>query len=84
MGPLIRNLKSATFYELRFNRREISDIQEAIALFPANTRNGLARTICEHLNRYNPGTNLPGGQMIHNRTGTVMHADRQRVLLPAA
>lgn len=54
MDPLIRNLKSTTFFGRRFTRREISDIRETVALFPANTRNELAKTICEHLNWYNP------------------------------
>ena len=55
MDPLIRNLKSTTFFGRRFTRREISDIQETVALLPGNTRNELAKTICEHLNWYNPG-----------------------------
>ena len=54
MDPLIRNLKSTTFFGRRFTRREISDIRETVALFPANSRNELAKTICEHLNWYNP------------------------------
>lgn len=54
MDPLIHNLKSTTFFGRRFTRREISDIQETIALFPAQSRNELAKTICEHLNWYTP------------------------------
>ena len=54
MDPLIRNLKSTPFFGRRFTRREISDIQETVALFPANTRNELAKTIWEHLHGYTP------------------------------
>ncbi len=54
MDPLIGNLKSTTFFGRRFTRREISDIRETVALFPGNSRNELARTICEHPDWYNP------------------------------
>lgn len=54
MDPLIRNLKSTTFFGRRFTRREIGDIRETVALLPGNSRNELAMTICEHLNWYNP------------------------------
>ncbi len=57
MDPLIRNLKSTTFFGRRFTRREISDIRETVALLPGNSRNELAMTICEHLNWYNPRGN---------------------------
>ncbi len=49
MDPRITDLKSTTFSGRRVNRRQIADIQETVALFPNDSRNELAKTICEHL-----------------------------------
>ena len=53
MDPPVRNPGSTTFFGRRFTRREISDIRETVALLPGNSRNELARTICEHPDWYN-------------------------------
>ncbi len=50
MDPRITALKSTTFFGRRLTRRQIADIQETVALFPAISRNELGHTICEHLN----------------------------------
>ncbi len=49
MDQRIINLASTTFSGRRVNRRQIADIQETVALFPHDSRNELAKTICEHL-----------------------------------
>ena len=54
MDPGIENLKSTTFFGRRLTRRQIADVQETVALFPALSRNELAKTICEHLNWTTP------------------------------
>ena len=50
MDPRIEKLKSTTFFGRRFTRRQIADIQQTVARFPALSRKELAETICEHLN----------------------------------
>ena len=54
MDPLIRKLKSTTFFGRRFTRRQIADIQLTVATFPALSRKELAQTLCEHLNWRTP------------------------------
>ena len=54
MDPLIKNLKSTTFFGRRFTRKQIADIQQTVATFPALSRKELAQTICEHLNWRTP------------------------------
>ena len=49
MAPKIEALKSTTFFGHRLTRRQIADVQETVALFPALSRNELAKTIFEHL-----------------------------------
>ena len=49
MDQRIIDLKSTTFSGRRVNRRQIADIQETVALLPNDSRNELAKTICEHL-----------------------------------
>ena len=49
MDQRIIDLKSTTFSGRRVNRQQIADIQETVALFPNDSRNELAKTICEHL-----------------------------------
>ncbi len=49
MDQRITNLKSTTFSGRRVTRRQIADIQETVELFPNDSRNELAKTICEHL-----------------------------------
>ncbi len=54
MDPRIERLETTTFFGRRLTRRQIADIQETVALLPNNTRNELAKTICEHLNWNTP------------------------------
>ena len=49
MDPGIESLASTTFFGRRLTRRQIADVQETVSLFPALSRNELAKTICEHL-----------------------------------
>ena len=49
MDQRIVDLKSTTFSGRRLTRQQIADIQETIELFPNDSRNELAKTICEHL-----------------------------------
>ena len=49
MDQRIADLKSTTFSGRRLTRRQIADVQETVALFPNDSRNELAKTICEHL-----------------------------------
>ena len=49
MDQRIIALESTTFSGRRLNRRQIADVQETVALFPHDSRNELAKTICEHL-----------------------------------
>ena len=54
MDPRIEALKSTTFLGRRFTRRQITDIQEIVALLPNDSRNELSKTICENLNWTTP------------------------------
>ncbi len=49
MDRRITDFRSTTFSGRRLTRREIADIQETAGLFLNNSRNALAKTICEHL-----------------------------------
>ena len=49
MDQRIIDLKSTTFSGRRLNRRQIADIQETVEMLPNDSRNELAKTICEHL-----------------------------------
>ena len=44
----IIDLKSTTFSGRRLNRQQIADSQETVELLPNDSRNELAKTICEH------------------------------------
>ena len=57
MDPRIKSLETTTFFGRRLTRRQIADIQETVALFPDDSRNELAKTVCEHVNRYTPKGN---------------------------
>ena len=48
MDQRIIDLKSTAFSDRRVNRRQIADIQETAGLFPDDSRNELAKTVCEH------------------------------------
>ena len=54
MDPRIENLKSTTFFGRRFTRRQIAEVQQTVAMFPALSRKELGQTICEHLNWRTP------------------------------
>ena len=49
MDERIKQLKSTTFNGRRFTRRQLSEIQQTVALFSKLSRKELAQTICEHL-----------------------------------
>ena len=49
MDQRIVDLKSTTFSGRRLTRRQIADIQETVEFLPNDSRNELAKTICEHL-----------------------------------
>ena len=49
MDQRIIDLTSTTFSGRRLNRQQIADIQETVELFPNDSRNELAKTICEHV-----------------------------------
>ena len=58
MDSRIEKLKSTTFFGRRFTRRQIAQVQETVATFPALSRKELAQALCEHLNWRTPaGTN---------------------------
>ena len=48
MDPLIRDLKSTTFFGERLTRRRIADIQETVGRFPKLSRTELGHTLCVH------------------------------------
>ena len=54
MDPRITNLESTAFFGRRLTRRQISDIQETVAMLPNDSRSELAKTICEHLSWHTP------------------------------
>lgn len=55
MDPLIEKLHSTTFFGRRFTRKQLADVQQTVATFPALSRKELAHTICEHLRWRTPG-----------------------------
>ena len=57
--PLIKKLKSTTFFGRRFTRRQIAEVQQMVATFPALSRKELAQTICEHLHWHTPSGGNP-------------------------
>ena len=54
VDPLIEKLKSTTFLGRLFTRRQIAEVQQMVATFPALSRKELAQTICEHLHWHTP------------------------------
>ena len=80
MDPRIKNLKSTTFFGRRFTRRQIADIQQTVATFPALSRKELAQTICEHLRWRTP----TGGNRVAAALGLLERLERAGILtLPA-
>ena len=80
MDPRIKNLKSTTFFGRRFTRRQIADIQQTVATFPALSRKELAQTICEHLHWRTP----TGGNRVAAALGLLERLERAGILtLPA-
>ena len=43
VDPHIENLKSTTFFGRRFTRRQIAEVQQTVAMFPALSRKELSR-----------------------------------------
>jgi len=54
MDRTINNLKSTTFGEKRFTRKQLSMIQKTVNTFSSLSRRELAHTICEHLQWQTP------------------------------
>ena len=65
VDPLIEKLKSTTFFGRRFSRRQIAEVQQMVATFPALSRKELAQTICEHLHWHTPS----GGNRVQAALG---------------
>ena len=76
MDPRIKNLKSTTFFGRRFTRRQIADIQQTVATFPALSRKELAQTICEHLRWRTP----TGGNRVAAALGLLQRLERAGIL----
>ena len=55
MDLRIQAFKSTTFFGKRSALRTIAHIQVAARLLPKNSRQELARTICDHLDCHLPG-----------------------------
>ena len=55
MNTAVESLKSTTFAEHRFTRKQLSDIQQTVNTFTDLSYRELGNTVCEHLNWYTPG-----------------------------
>ena len=76
MDPLIRNLKSTTFFGNRLTRQQIANIQETVRLSPGLSRAELGRTIWEHL-----GWRTPKGRPRLSSTQRLL-TEIERLALP--
>ena len=74
--PLIKKLKSTTFFGRRFTRRQIAEVQQMIATFPALSRKELAQTICEHLHWHTPS----GGNRVKAALGMLEQLEQAGIL----
>ena len=54
MDPLIRDLKTTTFFGERLTRRRIADIQETVGCFPKLSFTELGHTLCVHFGWQTP------------------------------
>ena len=54
MNEEIKLLKSTTFAERRFTRKQLSDIQKTVNTFPDLSHREIGHTVCEHLNWLTP------------------------------
>ena len=75
MDQRIENLETTTFFGRRFTRREIIDIQETVARFPALSRHELTQTVCEHLNWHTRRLPDIGLQAHTGASGGMRHPD---------
>ena len=76
MDPRIENLQSTTFFGRRFTRRQIAQVQETVATFPALARKELAQTICEHLRWRTPA----GKNSVAAALGLLEALDKEGIL----
>ena len=74
--PLIKKLKSTTFFGRRFTRRQIAEVQQMVATFPALSRKELAQTICEHLHWHTPS----GGNRVKAALGLLEQLEQAGIL----
>ena len=74
--PLIKKLKSTTFFGRRFTRRQIAEVQQMVATFPALSRKELAQTICEHLHWHTPS----GGNRVKAALGMLEQLEQAGIL----
>ena len=76
VDPLIEKLKSTTFFGRRFTRRQIAEVQQMVATFPALSRKELAQTICEHLHWHTPS----GGNRVQAALGLLEQLEQAGIL----
>jgi len=55
MNTAVESLKSTTFAEHRFTRKQLSGIQQTVNTFTDLSYRELGNTVCEHLNWHTPG-----------------------------
>jgi hypothetical protein len=58
MNTAVESLKSTTFAEHRFTRKQLSGIQQTVNTFTDLSYRELGNTVCEHLNWHTPGGTL--------------------------
>ncbi len=76
VDPCIEKLPCTTFFGRRFTRRQIAEIQQTVATFPALSRQELAQTICEHLLWQTP----TGGNRVKAALGMLEQLEQASIL----
>ncbi len=65
MDARIISLDFTTFCGRRFTRRQLADVRQAVASFPALSCKEVARKICQHLHRHTPTGKCRGAAGLH-------------------
>lgn len=60
----IKTLSSTTISGRRFTRKQLTQVQETVKMFPNLSRKELALTLCEHLDWKNPAGKLKGNSCL--------------------